>query len=281
MKIGFIGFGHMAGAMAKGLIRSGFVKAEDLYACASDYERLIVRLSASGSAGETSGDKEDKPRFSVSLQGVNACKSAADVAENSEIIIIAVKPNQVEDVISPIKDKLSDRTIISVAFGWDFEKYEDRLPGLKHISTIPNTPCEVCMGMTIIEERHNLSDGELKDVEDVLKAFGEIAYFSSDKMWLAGEVTSCGPAFAAMFIEALGDAGAKYGLDREESYRIVSQMVAGTGTLQIETRKNPGKMAEEVATPGGITIKGVTALREADFHNIVAKAIDAIEARHN
>ena len=279
MKIGFIGFGHMAGAMAKGLIRSGFAKAEDLYACASDYERLIVRLSASGSAGETSGDKEDKPGFSVSLQGVNACKSAAEVAENSEIVIVAVKPNQVEEVISPIKDKLSERAIISVAFGWDYKKYEELLPGLKHISTIPNTPCEVCMGMTILEERHNLSEGELKDVEALLKAFGEIAYFSSDKMWLAGELTSCGPAFAAMFIEALGDAGAKYGLDQEDAYRIVSQMVAGTGTLQIETGKNPGKMAEEVATPGGITIKGVTALRNSDFHTIVSKAIDAIESK--
>ncbi|MBQ7246121.1 MAG: pyrroline-5-carboxylate reductase [Firmicutes bacterium] len=280
MKIGFIGFGHMAGAIAKGLIRSGFVKAEDLYACASDYERLIVRLSASGSAGETSGDKEDKPGFSVSLQGVNAFKSAAEVAENSEIVIVAVKPNQVEEVISPIKDKLSERAIISVAFGWDYEKYEALLPGLKHISTIPNTPCEVCMGMTIIEERHNLSESELNGVESLLKAFGEIAYFSSDKMWLAGELTSCGPAFAAMFIEALGDAGAKYGLDREDAYRIVSQMVAGTGTLQIETGKNPGQMAEEVATPGGITIKGVTALLNSDFHTIVSKAIDAIESKN-
>ena len=65
--------------------------------------------------------------------------------------------------------------------------------------------------------------------------------------------------------------------DRQDAYKIVSQMVAGTGALQIETGKNPGTMVNEVATPGGVTIKGVTALREADFHEVVAKAIDAIE----
>ena len=149
--------------------------------------------------------------------------------------------------------------------------------GIKHISIIPNTPCEVCQGITICEDKHNLSDPELEIVKGVLKKLGEIEFVSSDKMWLAGEMTSCGPAFAAMFIEALGDAGAKYGIDETVAYRIVSQMVSGTGHLQRETGKNPGKMVEEVATPGGVTIKGVTALKDADFHEVVAKAIDAIE----
>ena len=255
MKIGFIGFGHMAGAMAKGLIKGGFVSANDIYACASDYDRLTARLMA----------------------GENACKDALDVARESDIVIVAVKPNQVEDVLSPIKDELTGRIVVSVAFGWDFDRYDELIPNAKHISIIPNTPCEVCMGMTIIEDKHNLDENELALVEDLLRAFGEIAFFPSDKMWLAGEVTSCGPAFAAMFIEALGDAGAKYGLDREDAYKIVSQMVAGTGILQIETGKKPGTMVNEVATPGGVTIKGVTALREAGFHEVVAKAIDAIE----
>ena len=255
MKIGFIGFGHMAGAMAKGFIRSGFVAAEDIYACASDYEKLVARVRG----------------------GLNCMETPADVVGASDVIIIAVKPNQVEDALSPIADTLFGKVIISVAFGWDFDRYEELIPDVGHISIIPNTPCEVCMGMTIIEEKHNLSESSLNLVEMLLKSFGEIEYFPTDKMWLAGELTSCGPAFAAMFIEALGDAGAKYGIEKEKAYRIVSQMVAGTGALQIETEKLPGRMVDEVATPGGVTIKGVTALREADFNQVVAKAIDAIE----
>ena len=255
MRIGFIGFGHMAGAMAKGFIRSGFIEPNDIYACAADYDKLVARGN----------------------YGINCLKLPTDVVSEADVIILAVKPNQVEDVLTPIKENLLGKTLISVAFGWDFDRYEELIPHIGHISIIPNTPCEVCMGMTIIEEKHNLSDSTKNLVEILLKSLGEIEYFTSDKMWLAGELTSCGPAFAAMFIEGLGDAGAKYGLDNEKAYKIVSQMVAGTGTLQIETGKLPGHMVDEVATPGGVTIKGVTALRKADFHNIIAKAIDAIE----
>jgi len=273
MKIGFIGFGHMAGAMAKGFIKSGFLTAGDIYACASDYDKLVMRAEEHFSQG----DSDTSCGQNNTDSGIHCLKSPSDVANASDVVIIAVKPNQVEDVIYPITDDLFGKVLISVAFGWDFDRYDKLIPEVGHISIIPNTPCEVCMGMTIIEDKNNLSRSTLNMVEMLLRSLGEIEYFPTNKMWLAGELTSCGPAFAAMFIEALGDAGAEYGLDKEKAYRIVSQMVAGTGTLQIETGKLPGQMTKEVATPGGITIKGVTALREAGFHEIVAKAIDAIE----
>ncbi len=258
MKIGFIGFGHMATAIFNGLVNANFVEPREVYACASDYEKLKERAS-----------------------GIHVCKTATEVAQEVGIVFVCVKPNQVEEVIKPIRNDLRGCILISVAFGLDFDKYEEIFEGsgIKHISIIPNTPCEVCQGITIIESKHNLSDPEFELVKGLLKKIGEIELLTSDKMWLAGEVSSCGPAFAAMFIEALGDAGAKYGLDRETAYRIVSQMVAGTGRLQIEMEKDPGHMVTEVATPGGVTIKGVTALREANFHDIVGLAIDAIESQ--
>ena len=266
MKIGFIGFGHMATAIFNGLVRANFVEPREVYACASDYEKLKERAA-----------------------GLHVCRTASEVAQEAGIVFVCVKPGQVEEIIRPIRNDLRGCILISVAFGLDFDAYEKMLSvsssgetgitdsGIKHISIIPNTPCEVCQGITIIEDRHNLSDPELEIVKSLLKKIGEIEFVSTEKMWLAGEVSSCGPAFAAMFIEALGDAGAKYGLDRESAYRIVSQMVAGTGRLQIEMAKNPGQMVDEVATPGGVTIRGVTARKEANFHDVVARAIDGIE----
>ena len=271
MKIGFIGFGHMAGAMAKGFIRSGFLCADDIYTCAADYDKLVLRVQEQFPAEFTADCDEH------AAAGINCLKSPVDVANASDVVIVAVKPNQVEEALAPITEVLFGKVMISVAFGWDFDRYENLIPEIGHISIIPNTPCEVCMGMTIIEDKHSLSASTLNMVEMLLRSIGEIEYFPTDKMWLAGELTSCGPAFAAMFIEALGNAGAKYGLDNEKAYRIVSQMVAGTATLQLETGKHPGHMVNDVATPGGVTIKGVTALHEADFHETVAKAIDAIE----
>lgn len=248
----------MAEAIAKGLINAEYAEPREMYACAANFEGLKERAA---------------------MIGVRAVESATEVVRETSIVFVCVKPGQVEEVIKPIREELTGRILVSVAFGVDFAAYESILGnGVKHISIIPNTPVEVCQGMTILEKTHNLSDPELDMIERMLKKLGEIIYLPTDKMWLAGEVASCGPAFAAMFIEALGDAGAKYGLDKETAYKIVAQMVSGTGRLQLETEKLPGKMVEEVATPGGVTIKGVTALREADFSGVVARAIDAIEA---
>ena len=259
MKIGFIGYGHMAEAIAKGLIKAEYTEPREMYACGRDYEKLNART------GEI---------------GVRPMETVAEVARESSIVFICVKPNQVEGVMKELGDELIGRIVVSVAFGLDFDKYSAfTKPEIKHISIIPNTPVEVCQGMIICEKKHNLSNPELDMIERMLRKLGEVIYLPGDQMWLAGEVASCGPAFAAMFIEALGDAGAKYGLNREEAYKIVAQMVAGTGRLQLETEKLPGQMVEEVATPGGVTIKGVTALREANFSETVAKAIDAIEEK--
>ena len=260
MKIGFIGFGHMAEAMYRGLIKARCIEPRDVTACASNYEKLMERAP-----------------------GIRVVRTPEEVARESGVVFICVKPGQVKDVVLPIKKQLQGNIVVSVAFGLDFDTYEEMFTeegepsAIKHISIIPNTPCEVCEGITIVEDKHNLSDPEFEIVRGLLKKLGEIETVPSDKMWLAGEMTSCGPAFAAMFIEALGDAGAKYGIDPEVAYRIVAQMVSGTGRLQVEAGKNPGDMVTEVATPGGVTIKGVTAMKEAGFSEVVAKSIDAIE----
>lgn len=257
IKIGFIGFGHMAEAIAKGLINANFAEPREMYACANNYEKLTERAAR---------------------VGVRAMETAQEVIQETNVVFLCVKPDQVESVIKPIQEDLMGRILISVAFGKDFEFYNKiHRPEIKHISIIPNTPVEVCQGMTICEKTHNLSDPELDMIERLLKKLGQVIYLPTEKMWLAGEIASCGPAFAAMFIEALGDAAAKYGLDNETAYDIVAQMVSGTGKLKLESGKLPGKMVDEVATPGGVTIKGVTALRNAGFNDIVATAIDAIE----
>ncbi len=96
-------------------------------------------------------------------------------------------------------------------------------------------------------------------------------------MSVAGTLAGCGPAFAAMFIEALADGAVKYGLSRADAYRLASQMLAGTGKMQLKTNEHPGVMKDAVTSPGGTTIKGVAALEENGFRNAIIKAMDAIE----
>ena len=117
IKIGFIGFGNMAQAMADGFIFKEAIKPNQIYACARNWEKLCVNTV-------------DK--------GINPCKTVEELVGKSDIVVIAVKPYLIEEVITPIRENLKGKIVISVAAGYSFEKYETLLcPGTSHISTIP------------------------------------------------------------------------------------------------------------------------------------------------
>ncbi len=257
VKIGFIGFGNMAQAIAQGLLRSGAVSGERIYACAKRWDRLEAATEP---------------------QGMHPCRDAREVAQNADVVFVAVKPYLVEEVCSPIKDVLAKKTVVSVAAGMTFERYEAILePGTHHLSTIPNTPVSVCEGVWTCEETHSLAEDELALVQELLGTTGLVAMIDSKHLGIAGTVTGCGPAFVAMFMEALGDAAVKYGVPRALAYQLAGQMIAGTGKMAVETGQHPGALKDAVCSPGGTTIKGVAALEQWGLRNSVIKAIDAIE----
>ena len=117
MKIGFVGFGNMASAMADGWIAAG-VAASDMCACAGRYDALVER-----------------------------CEARAEVVAASDIVVAAVKPYMIEKVFAPLKDALAKKVVLSVAWTWDSAKWEQVLPGVAHISTVPNTPVSVGEGV--------------------------------------------------------------------------------------------------------------------------------------
>lgn len=256
-KVGFIGFGNMGRALCDGLIRSGAVSPENVFASARDGGRL---------------------RENAAARGVNACASNKETAADSDIVVVAVKPNMVKEVLEPIKDVLKGKIVISIAAGLGFDYYEDLLlPGTNHISTIPNTPVAVCRGVVVCEEKHSLTDEQLEIFKKVFSGIALLEFVDAKAYSAASTISGCGPAFAAMFIEALGDAGVKYGMKRGAAYRIASQMLAGTAELYLETGTHPAAMKDAVCSPGGTTIRGVAALEENGFRSAVIKAIDAIE----
>lgn len=256
VKIGFIGFGNMASAMADGWIASGAVPADRLYACANRYEALCERTAA---------------------RGMHACASGEELVQAVDVVVVAIKPYLIEDVLPPLAGLLADKTIISVAAGWNCKGYDHILPGTHHISTVPNTPAAVCEGVIACERKHTLSDEERALVDELLGALGTVVVVESHLLSIAGTIGGCSPAFIAMVIEALGDAAVKYGIPRAIAYEMVSQTVAGTAKLQLATGQHPGAMKDAVCSPGGTTIKGVAALEEAGMRSAFIKAIDAIE----
>lgn len=257
MKIGFLGFGNMAQAMAGGLVRSGAVQPGDIGACARDRAKL---------------------RSNTEPQGFRAFDDAAAVAEFADLVVVAVKPYQVEAVLAPVRELLAKKIVVSVAAGVTFDDCERMLaPGTHHLSIVPNTPVSVCEGIIVCERRHSLSDGEWRQVEALFSKIGLVLPMDTALLGISNAVCGCGPAFVAMFIEALGDAAVKHGVARADAYRMASQMIVGTGKLQLASGQHPGAMKDAVCSPGGTTIAGVAELERKGFRGAVIDAIDAIQ----
>ena len=257
LKLGFIGFGNMGSAIAYGLIDYDVLKGNQIYACAKNWDKLCRNTKA---------------------KGINACKDAAEVAANADMIILAVKPYMIEAVSAPIKDILQHKIVISIAANFPFDAYEKiLLPNTHHLSTIPNTPIAVGEGIFICENKHSLTDEEITLFKQLFAKIAIVEFVETHQLSVGGTIAGCGPAFASMFIEALGDAGVKHGLTRAAAYRLASQMLVGTGKLQLATGTHPAAMKDAVCSPGGTTVVGVAALERKGFRSAVIEAIDDIE----
>ena len=232
--IGFIGYGNMAQAIAEGLVNAGVVNGGDIVACAAHYDKL--------------------ERNAAKL-GAKAVRTAAQVAEAADMVVIAIKPYQIETVLAPIIDQLAQENtiVVSIAAGWDLNKFRDLFG-------------------TSFEQAHT------ETFESLFSSISLIERVDTAHMGIGMCIAGCAPAFTDMYIEALGDAGVKYGLQRATAYRLAAKMVEGVGALYLANETHPGAMKDAVCSPGGTTIRGVASLEESAFRGAVIKAVDAIEA---
>lgn len=254
--LGFIGMGNMAQALAAGFIKAGAIQKENVFAFAPNQEKLAKNAAAIG---------------------FTPMKIVTELAGKCDTLIMACKPYQIEDVLAELGSALEGKNLISIAAGWDFAKYQTVLQTNTPLQFImPNTPAMVGEGVLLFEEKNTLSPEEREQVKKLFAAVGLVQELPSSLMGIGGTVTGCGPAFVDLFIEAYGDAAVKYGLKRDDAYRLISQMVLGSAKLQLETSTHPGVLKDNVCSPAGTTIRGVTALEEQGFRNACIKSVDAI-----
>lgn len=257
--VGFIGYGNMAQAIAQGVVRAGVLEGNSMVACAHNFDKL---------------------ERNTSLLGLRAMRTAQEVCEVSDVIIVAVKPHQVAEVLKPIAGLIDERgtAIISVAAGWNLERCKDLLGNNVHVQCIiPNTPISVGQGVTLAESSNTLTDAQLSMFNALFEPISLVERVDAEHMNIAMCISSCAPAFTAMYVEALGDAGVKYGLQRDCAYRLAAKMIEGVGALYMDERTHPGAMKDAVCSPGGTTIRGVAELESRGFRGDVISAIDAIE----
>ena len=193
-KISFIGMGNMAQAMVAGFTASGKVKGSDIYAYAPDQQKLA------GNCGRL---------------GINQCGTIEDAASSCDTLIMACKPYQIDDVLSKIGASLSGKAIVSVAAGWNFDRYKKALPEDARVQCImPNTPVAVSRGVLLVEEENDWQEEERRQLFDILSSTGRVIELPDRLMTAAMAISGCGPAFMDMIIEALGDAAVKNGIEK-------------------------------------------------------------------
>ena len=254
-KIGFIGCGNMGKAMLGALVKSNNI----------DNNNIIVSTKSEASAENISKE------FLVKSTNDNR-----EVAINSEIIFLAVKPYFYEEVINEIKDIITDdKIIVSIAAGVTINNIEHWFGReIKIVRTMPNTPALVGEGMSAICPNSNVEELEVEEVCKLYNLFGK--YELLEEKDFHGFIALCGssPAYVFMFIEAMADAGVKLGLPRAKAYKMAEQSILGSAKLALETEKHPGILKDEVCSPGGTTIEAVIDLERNGFRNTVISAIE-------
>ena len=253
-KIGFIGMGNMGYAMLKGVLNV-FEPSDIIFTC-PDLDKC-KRIS-----DET---------------GVKYAESNAECANNAQYIVLAVKPQVYSAVMKNIVNVIrEDSVVISIAPGITIDSIKDNLGiNTKVVRAMPNTPAMVGEGLTAACPNEHMTEEEIAYVKTILESFSRVEVVPEKLMDAVTAVSGSSPAYVYMFIEALADSAVKYGIKRDDAYKLVAQTVLGSAKMVLETNEHPGVLKDKVCSPGGTTIAGVAALEEHNFRNAVIKATDA------
>ena len=253
--IGFIGTGTMGSAVARAVVK-GAPGASILLSnrTPAKAEALAKDLGCQASDNET-------------------------VARTCSLIFLGVKPQMMAGMlesIAPILAARSDRFVLaSMAAGLDAQRIQamagDEYPV---ICLMPNTP--VAVGAGVVEYYgQGASQEELDAFQALLAPAGLVDRVNPDRLNAASAVSGCGPAFCAIFIEAIADGGVACGLPRDKALAYAAQMVAGTAQLMLDQHEHPGQLKDGVCSPGGTTIQGVRTLEDRGFRSAVMEAVIA------
>jgi len=256
----------MAQAIAKGLISSKIVAPENVMASARTNNNL---------------SKVWAPL------GVTTTTNNTEVAAKADIIFLSVKPHILPGVLDEINAQASDewskKVFVSVAAGVTIDFMEgklNRVPNVKVIRTMPNTPCLVLSGVVIYCLGKNCSEEEGKMLVSLMKVVGHVEKVDENHVDAMSSLMGCSIAWFYNVIEGMSDGGVKNGVPRDVSYRLTSKAMEGAAKMVFESGKHVGQLKDEVTSPNGSTIAGIYQLEQAGLRGIFMKAVQAATDRN-
>ena len=257
VKLGFIGAGAMGGAIIQGLLAGGRVVGKNLVYYDPDRTR------------QTQMDQ----------LGVQAAPVPAAVMQ-AQVVLLAVKPQVMDQVLGGIRGAARPgHLIISIAAGLTLKALETALPQSRVIRVMPNTPTLVGAGMAALAPGSRATLEDLALALEIFEALGRAVVVEERLMDAVTGLSGSGPAYVAVFLEALTDGGVKMGLPRPLALLLASQTVIGAARLCLEKEISPGMLKDLVTSPGGTTIAGLHVLEEGGFRGLVMSAVEAAARR--
>lgn len=252
MKIGFIGFGNMAQAIARGLLKNSITSKEELLF--------------------STHRKESRERIEKSWN-IKGADSNQKVVHHADVIILGVKPHQIDNVLNQLSIS-EDKLILSVAAGYTTAQLCQFLSPKQVLRVMPNLNAQVGASMTAIAENSAVSKSHMDTADRIFKAVGETVVLPEDQLSIFIGLAGSSPALVFMFIDTLARSAVKYGMPKEKAVKIASQAVLGSGKTALQSDSSPWDLVDQVSSPGGITVEAVLALLQSDFSNAVVNSFD-------
>ncbi len=260
--IGFLGAGQMASALGGGFVRSGVAQAQRIYAYDVSGEALT--------------------KFAQTVGGT-PCGSPDELVQKSDIVFLAVKPQQLGDLLASVRAVLPKETsklFVSIAAGVTLTSLAEKLgETVPIVRVMPNTPCLVGCGASGFCPSENVSESDVQIVQTLLETVG-VAFRVPERLINAiTGLSGSGPAFGYVMVEALSDAGVKLGLPRDTATKLAAQTLKGAAEMVLQTGDHPAVLKDRVTSPGGTTIAGLVALENAGLRSALIGAVLAAAHR--
>ncbi len=258
--LAFLGAGNMGGALIQGIIGKRLIPAADIWA-------VDVRLA--------------RREYLKANYGINVTSDNKAAVDQADIIILAVKPQQLGSLLDEIRSVVDDtKLIISIAAGITLSYLQSRLgDNIRQIRGMPNMPALVGAGMTALCAGIKALPDDLQLAEDIFNCVGEVAIVKENLMDAVTGLSGSGPAYVMLVIEALTDAGVKLGLPPDIALKLTTQTVLGAVQLLKEKGLQPAQLRDMVASPGGTTIAGLFALDQGGLRAALIEAVEAATRR--
>ncbi len=259
-KIAVIGAGQMATALAKGLVRAECCRPEQ-----------ILAHDPSPAAQQ---------RFAAAIKGVSLQESNRRAVEQADIVLLAVKPRQLEMVADELRDVLTQRhLLVSIAAGISIAQLSQWFATQRVVRVMPNTPCLVGFGVSGYSLGAQATEADADTVDAMMGSVGLALRMDEPYLDCVTGVSGSGPAYVYLLIEALADGGVLVGLPRETALALAAHMVRGAAEMVVSEGVHPAVLKERVMSPGGTTIAAVQVLEERGMRAALMAAVETATQR--